>query len=181
VAPGAVNKLDVALVVDKSVKLTPAELASLQNAVKSAAGLNPGRGDTFAFSQVAFAKPAAAPTAAAGPIPAGIAGYLKGAAIGLGALAFIFFVTRFLRRREEDAFAQEPSWLRQLQATPTGGGTLPAPSSPAAPKLDEYDPQEAARKVFESDPRALALEDLIQREPEKVAHQLRTWITEDGA
>jgi flagellar M-ring protein FliF len=179
-APGTVNRLDVALVVDKGVKLSPAELTSLQNAVKSAAGLTPARGDTFAFSQVAFAKPAASGPAAAGPIPAGIAGYLKGAAIGLGALAFIFFVTRFLRRKEDDAFAQEPSWLRQLQA---GGPVLPGGegAAMAAPRLDEFDPQAAARKVFHNDPRALALDDLVQREPEKVAQQLRSWITEDGS
>jgi flagellar M-ring protein FliF len=178
-APGTVNRLDVALVVDKGVKLTPAELTSLQDAVKSAAGLTPARGDTFAFSQVAFARPTAAGPAAAGPLPAGMAGYAKGAAIGLGALVFIFFVTRFLRRKEEDAFAQEPSWLRQLQA---GGPALPAgEGAGAAARLDEFDPQAAARKVFENDPRALALDDLVQREPEKVAQQLRTWITEDGS
>ena len=42
VAPGAVNKLSVALLVDKSVP--PAEFASLQKAVQSAAGVNPTRG-----------------------------------------------------------------------------------------------------------------------------------------
>jgi flagellar M-ring protein FliF len=177
-APGTVNRLDVALVVDKGVKLQPAQLASLQNAVKSAAGFNGTRGDTFAFSQVPFAKQTA-PPAAGGPIPAGIAGYAKGVVIGIAALLFIFFVTRFLRRREEDAFAQEPSWLRQLQAGPTQGA-VGGDARPAAERLDGFDPQAAARAVFENDPRALALDDLVQREPEKVAQQLRTWITEEG-
>ncbi len=36
-----------------------------------------------------------------------------------------------------------------------------------------------ALNVFQGDPRALALEELVVREPERVASQLRAWITED--
>ena len=45
VAPGAVNKLQVALVVDKSVPA--ADFAAIQNAVKGAAGIDTERGDVF--------------------------------------------------------------------------------------------------------------------------------------
>src|SRR3954447_20597662 len=55
VAPGGVNRLDVALVVDRSVPR--AELAAIRAAVSGAAGILPSRGDTIAVSQVAFAKP----------------------------------------------------------------------------------------------------------------------------
>jgi len=173
IAPGAVQRLDVAVVVDKSV---PAgDLAQLRTALASAAGIRADRGDTLAVSQVAFAKPPASGKAAgAGPIPASMEGYLKGAAIGLGALLFLFFVTRHLRRREEDPFADEPSWLRAL---PTSGDPekleLPAPEEP------DFSLSSEALDVFKGDPRALALEELVIREPERVASQLRSWITED--
>jgi flagellar M-ring protein FliF len=177
VAPGAVNRLDVALVLDKSIRMTKAELASLTQTVSSAAGVQRSRGDTLAVSQVAFAKqvPAAAP--AAGPLPTGILAHARTAFLGLAALLFLFFVSRHLRRRQDGVFADEPSWLRQLGE--------PAPAQLAAgevggPDLDAFNAQEAARKVFASDPRALALEEIVEREPEKIAQHLRTWITEDN-
>src|SRR4051795_5108173 len=54
-APGAVNKLQVALLVDKSVP--PAVFNSLQKTVATAAGLDQvNRGDTITATQMAFAK-----------------------------------------------------------------------------------------------------------------------------
>ena len=48
VAPGAVNKMDVAVMLDKSVRLTPAQLTQLQGVGRSAAGLHiTRRGDTL--------------------------------------------------------------------------------------------------------------------------------------
>ena len=67
VAPGAVNNLQVALVVDKSVPA--ADFAAIQNAIKGAAGIDEERGDVFQASQLAFAKAPAAPKA--GPVPVG--------------------------------------------------------------------------------------------------------------
>jgi flagellar M-ring protein FliF len=102
-------------------------------------------------------------------------GYVKTGLMGLGALLFLFFVTRFLRKREAGAFAEEPSWLRELELAPRAA--LPAGG---APPQDRFDPEAAARQIFKSDPKALALDELVKSEPDKVAQQLRTWITEDG-
>lgn len=179
VAPGAINRLDVALVIDKGVKMTPAELASLTQTVASAAGVQKARGDTLAVSQLAFAKPpvVAAPVAA-GPLPAGLLGQAKTVLLGLAALLFLFFVSRHLRKRQTGAFIEEPSWLRQL-GEPAGPNLLNAGGlDDAQEALDSFNAQEAARKVFANDPRAIALEDIVAREPEKIAQHLRTWITE---
>lgn len=177
VAPGAVQRLDVAVVVDK--KVPAADVAALKTALASAAGIRADRGDTLAVSQIAFAalpEPTTGPPAGALPIPAGMEGIVKAVAIGLGALFFLFFVTRHLRRREADPFADEPSWLRAL---PVGDaqGQLPAPRTQMEP-IDLSPPDEALN-VFKNDPRAMALEELVAREPERVAGQLRSWITED--
>src|SRR5919197_44933 len=67
VAPGAINKLNVALLVDKSVP--PADFAAVQKAISSAAGINTARGDVLQAAQVPFAK-VAAPKA--GPVPASL-------------------------------------------------------------------------------------------------------------
>lgn len=178
VAPGSVQRLDVAVIVDKSVPA--ADVAQLRTALASAAGVRRDRGDTLAVSQVAFATEpdAAAADPSASPVPAGMMGYAKGAAIGLGALLFLFFVTRHLRRREEDPFADEPSWLRALPRPADDAHALPA-GPPVQMEEIDFSPPPEALSVFKSDPRAMALEELVAREPERVAQQLRTWITED--
>lgn len=183
IAPGDVERLDVAVVVDKSVPA--ADVAQLQTALTSAAGIREDRGDTLALSQIAFAEApeAEAPEAGPLPLPDGAGDYMKAGAIGLGALLFLFFVTRHLRRREEDPFAEEPSWLKALpkpQEEEVEEPTLQLPSPPdIRPEDLDFSPPDEAHSVFKTDPRAIALEELVVREPERVAQQLRTWITED--
>jgi flagellar M-ring protein FliF len=170
-ALGAVNRLDVGVVVDKNAKIAPADLAALKATISSAAGLQTARGDTISVSQVPFAKVAAAKAPSAGPIPPAFSGILKGAGIGLGALLFLFFVTRHLRKREREALADEPSWLRQLQP--------PAPLDVRA-AIDAAQPTVVMESVATADPRRQALENVISNEPERVAAHLRSWITEDS-
>jgi flagellar M-ring protein FliF len=159
VAPGAVNKLNVALVVDKSVPKT--EIPALQSAVSSAAGIDLARGDTIAVSQIAFAKPAkvAAPAGPAG----GMIGYAKYAAAGLALLFFLLFSVRQLRRREGEMLMREPQWLREIEA-PTTLAQLEG--GPATSSLPERAENIARQQV----------EELAEREPERVAQQIRTWM-----
>jgi flagellar M-ring protein FliF len=162
VAPGAVNRLDVALVVDKSVPA--ADVKALQTAVASAAGVNTQRGDTLAVSQMTFAKPPEATPAGRGPLPeGGIFGYAKYALLGLAALLFLFFITRHLRRRENEVIA-DPAWLRQLEA-PTPIAQLEAEGGP--PSL-----------IVQGNPRKQQIEEVVTKEPERVAVALRTWMNE---
>ena len=126
VAPGAVNKMNVAVVLDKSVP--PASVAAIRAAVASAAGITPGRGDKISVSQVAFAKP---PAPAKKPATATALGFAKYVAAGLALLAFLFFVTRHLRRREDQALLGEPVWLREIEA-PTSLAELERGMDPTA-------------------------------------------------
>ena len=161
VAPGEVERLDVALVVDKTVPA--ADVAALRTAVESAAGIQNRRGDTLAVSQIAFAKPEDPP--AAGLMPAqGILGYAKYALLGIGSLLFLFFVTRHLRRREDEVLAN-PTWLRQLDA-PTPIAALATDEPPAS-------------LVAPPSPRRRQIDEVVKKEPERVASALRTWMNED--
>jgi flagellar M-ring protein FliF len=160
VAPGTVQRLNVALVVDKTVPA--AEVNQLRAAVASAAGIDRQRGDTLAVSQVAFAaQPAAVPTGLVAS--GGILGYAKYALLGLASLLFLFFLTRHLRRRENEALA-DPTWLRQLDA-PT----------PIAQLADGPPPS----LVPASNPRRRQIEEVVAKEPERVAAAVRGWMTED--
>jgi flagellar M-ring protein FliF len=160
VAPGAVNKLNVALIVDKTVPA--AEIPALQKAVSSAAGIDLGRGDTIAVSQIAFAKAAKATAPSAGPA-GGMIGYAKYGAAGVGLLGFLIFSARQLRRREGEMLMREPNWLREIEA-PTSLASLERPRLASA--LPERAPDPAREQV----------EELAAREPERVAQQIRTWM-----
>src|SRR3954464_11846880 len=133
-APGALTRLDVALVVDPSVPA--ATRKQLQQAISSAAGVNRQRGDTIPTSVVPFAKQPAG--AVAGGPAANIMGYAKWAGLGLASLLFLFFMRRALRKREDADLLGEPVWLRQLEgARPVGalaaGGELAGQPTQALP------------------------------------------------
>jgi flagellar M-ring protein FliF len=163
IAPGAVKKLDVALLVDKSVPA--AQATALKSAVAAAAGIDPKRGDTMTQSTVAFAKPKAAPGPAGLPVPPGFVAPLKYAGIGLASVLFLFFVTRALRRREEEALPM-PTWLSEIEGprplAELERSTSAAPASVAAES-------NGGSKV----------DSLVREQPERVAQQLRAWISED--
>jgi flagellar M-ring protein FliF len=90
--------------------------------------------------------------------------------IGIAALIFLFFITRHLRKREQEALADEPSWLKELEAP----RALPALGVP------EGEPTVVMDSVATQDPRRQALEHVLTNEPERVAAHLRGWITEDS-
>src|SRR3954465_12999305 len=166
VAPGQINRLSVGLVVDKSVP--PAQVAQLKNAVSAAAGIDAKRGDVLNVSQVAFAKPAAtAPVA--GPLGGGMLAYAKDGAAGLGLLAFLFFVMRHLKRRVRESLG-EPTWLRQIEA-PTTLADLEAGRTTRIPAMAADMPGPSATR--------LSAESIADKDPERVAQQIRTWMEED--
>ncbi len=160
VAPGTINKLGVAVLVDKTV--APAEVAQLQSAIASAAGIDKTRGDTLTVTQVPFAKTTAAKPAGPAMNPMAYAKYVF---LGLGVMLFLFFMSRHLKKREEDTLMREPTWLRQIES-PTSLKELEA-----AAAIDIPSPEESAKKR--------GLEELAARSPDRVAQQVRMWMSED--
>jgi len=159
VAPGAINKLGVAVLVDKSVP--PATVAQLQSALGAAAGITPKRGDTITVSQVAFAKqpPATAPKAPLNPV-----GYAKYVLLAFGLMGFLFFMMRHLKKREDETLMRKPTWLTEIEA-PTTVAELEAGNEGGMPM-----PQESLQKK--------GLEELADRSPDRVAQQVRLWMNE---
>ena len=155
VAPGEVNRQNVAVVVDKSVP--PADVQTLQDALATAAGIDQARGDTITVSQVAFAKPKAPEKASPA---AGAMGMAKWIFLGLAMLLFLFFVTRHLRRNESEQL--EPVWLREIE-TPTTLADLEGERGPAFIEAP-------ANPVREQ------VEEIVEQHPERVAQQVRAWL-----
>ncbi len=165
IAPGNVNRQTVSLLVDKSVPAS--SLKAIQAAVANAVGLNATRGDTISIGQIKFASTGAqTPTAAT---PANMIGYVKDALVGLGAMIFLFFIGRKLKKREREAFGGQPTWLRELETRRPLAALDGIDESPTEVKQLRPAVHVAKRQV----------EDLIDRDPDRVAQQVRAWMSED--
>jgi len=164
IAPGAVQNQTVSVLVDKSVPASA--IPAIKSAVAGAVGLNAKRGDTLSVSQIAFAKPAAAPAPAS---TTKMIGYAKYALIGLGALLFLFFMRRNLRRREKETFSGQPTWLRELDA----------PRPLTALVSGDEPPTEVKRLRSPVNVPKRQVEELVERDPDRVAQQVRAWMSED--
>jgi flagellar M-ring protein FliF len=156
VAPGTVNRQNVALIVDKTVPA--AEVVQLEKAIEGAAGIDKKRGDTMTVSRIAFAKPPEA-TAPAGP---GMTEYIKYGVIGLAGVAFLVFAARHLRGTQDEVLA-EPIWLKELNA----------PTSLAELEVHRRDDD------WEEEPTlANNADEVAAMDSDKVAQQLRAWMKE---
>jgi len=166
VAPGSVNKLDVALLVDSSVPA--AQVASLKKSVASLVGLTPGRGDTMAVTRLAFAKTSSAPKAAGGPLAAlgNPLSLAKDVLLGVAALVFLFLMRRTLSRREKEASVPEPTWLRELESGFSLSELEGTQTMALPPAVDRHDP------VHEQ------IEEIANNSPEVIASQVSQWMKE---
>jgi len=164
IAPGAVQNQTVSVLVDKSVPASA--IPAIKSAVAGAVGLNAKRGDTLSVSQIAFAKPAAAPAPAS---TTKMIGYAKYALIGFGALLFLFFMRRSIKRREKETFSGQPTWLRELDA----------PRPLTALVSGDEPPTEVKRLRSPVNVPKRQVEELVERDPDRVAQQVRAWMSED--
>jgi flagellar M-ring protein FliF len=153
VSPGTINRQSVNITFDKSVPA--ATQASVKNAVAAAVGLNAKRGDTITTGSMTFAKIAApAPVSSTSKM----VNYAKYGLVGLGTIM------------------GEPTWLRELdvpRALPAleGGGALaPALDQPTQVIPTLQSPINVARRQ---------VEDLVDRDADRVAQQVRAWMSED--
>jgi len=179
IAPGTVESQHVSVLLDHSVPA--ASLPAIREAVTNAAGIQPKRGDTISIGQVAFAKSPASAAAAGG----GMLGYAKYALLGIGAMLFLFFTTRSLRKRESETIT-EPVWLRELEA-PMRLSELERESSmrPTPAMVGASSGNGAGKGAGNGritggggDDIRRQVEELADNEPELVAQQLRTWMQE---
>ncbi len=163
IAPGAVQQQSVSVLVDKSVPASA--IPSIKSAVSNAVGLQAKRGDKLSISQLAFAAIKTAPTTVAKANP--LTKYGKVGALALAALAFLVFVARLLRKRERESVG-EPTWLRELES-PRTLASLEASGKPTEVAALQPHVGVARRQI----------EDLVQRDPDRVAQHLRAWMAED--
>lgn len=166
VAPGAINRQQVAVLIDRSIPASM--LPQIRDAVLAAAGIDVDRGDVLTLGQVDFA-PLPRPEGA-DPVDQ-IWDYARYALLGMAALIFLALVTRQLRKRENEALGGEPTWLNEIE-TPRPLAEVEAMPQPVAPTqvLPLRSPENPAR---------MQVEELVERDPERVAQHVRAWMQED--
>lgn len=163
-APGAIQRLSVAVAVNSHVK--GLSLAKLRQVVAAAAGIVPARGDTLSVVAVPFPALATTPSGAGSSLFGSILGIAKVVLLVLGALGAILLMSRAAARTEV-----EPLFPAELEPALAGtGGQLGGPTEELpAVALPQSQP------VVGED-----VLDYIDRQPEDVAKLLRVWMTARG-
>jgi flagellar M-ring protein FliF len=173
VAPGTVESQHVSVLLDKSVPASA--LPAIREAITNAAGIQTKRGDTISIGQVAFAKTTTAAAVASSPLS-----MAKYALLGIGAMLFLFFTTRSLRKREREPI-DEPVWLRELEA-PMRLSELERETAPRVPAMAAAvaPTNGSGSGSAGAGPPSVReqVEQLVDANPDQVAAQLRNWMQE---
>jgi flagellar M-ring protein FliF len=156
-----------------SKKVPASDLPTIRSTVEAAVGYNKKRGDSFSIGSLPFAK-IAAPAAVSASATSGMMGKIKYVVLGLGAFLFLFFMRRTLRKRESEQFAGHPTWLRELEE-PRSLAEIEAQTQ----MVDLEGPSVVARLRPPVNVAKQQVEELVDRDPERVASQIRQWMTED--
>lgn len=168
VAPGSVNKLDVALLLDSSIPA--AQAAQIRQSVAALAGITPARGDTISVSSVAFAaQPKAVKASPLSGLMSNPLGLVKPVLIAFAAIVFLFTMRRSLKRRETEGVAPEPTWLREFQSA------LPIAELTVSKDRDDLNNEATANAERRKALRAEA-EEIALAAPEELAAQVGAWV-----
>jgi flagellar M-ring protein FliF len=183
VAPGAINRLTVAVVLDDTVAGNVNQ-AQVQDLVSNAIGLDVARGDDISVASLAFnddaAEQAAADMAAAREAEkqAQMWSLIKTGAIGLGIALLVLVVWLRSRRRgedEDDALEFDDdvmAELERLRVASTRDETMLLDRAPDNRAL-ELEAAERARVRGE-------ISTMVSERPDEVAQMLRGWLSESG-
>lgn len=169
IAPGKVNQQSISVLVNSTVPAT--DLPTIRAAVENAVGFNKKRGDTISVGTLPFVK---VPAAVASSSTSKTLGDVKYVLVGVGVLVFLLFMSRMLRKRETEDFAGKPTWLRELEM-PRSLSELEAQTR----MVDLDAPTMVARLRAPVNVSKQQVEELVDRDPERVAQQIRQWMTED--
>jgi flagellar M-ring protein FliF len=166
-APGAVEKLSVAIVTDDGTRtgVNVPRVADVENLVAAAVGLDAERGDTIAVTRVSY-PPAedAAPADEGGALLDLVVQVIAVLVLLLVSVALLLMTRR--RRKAGSELEWVPSSVevaREPEPEPSAAEAVEAPERPAAVPAGNM---------------AADLTSLVQRQPEEIATLLRSWLAD---
>jgi flagellar M-ring protein FliF len=178
-APGALEQLSVAVVVNSSVKgVTQQQVTQL---VSAAAGLQPSRGDSIQVAFVPFdqsaqeAASAQMKAAASATSKAAMMSEIRGVLVVLAVLGLLLFSIRRINKTTRVPLALPAAYQQPLELEAGEGfddDVTLALSSAQVPEL-RADPFPAPAPI----PAEVAqIGQMIEQEPERIAEMLRAWL-----
>jgi flagellar M-ring protein FliF len=180
-APGKINRLSVAVLLDSTV-VQPQAVADWTKQIQAAVGYNKARGDivqvtttTFSADSAKAAKAALKSGSAAAPNT--MMDLVRHVVTLLIIALVLFFAWRAIKRAEANRVPlRVPLDLRELEAADTRA--LEASTVSASPRLSAAERQALAPAA----PAELGMEgeltDLIEHQPDEVAQTLRSWLAD---
>lgn len=173
-APGGVTRQSIAVLVNAKSLPKGVSLATLQQGVAAAAGLNTARGDTLAMSAVPFstatqqAATKAAAVAAAAQSKAKLSSMIRTAVVALAILAVLFLLWRSAKKSRVPR--RTPVTLPQQLAQPVEPPSTALDATTQVPAVGL--PPHPAAELNE------AVSTFIDSQPDEVAALLRAWTKE---
>jgi flagellar M-ring protein FliF len=179
-APGAVNRLNVAVLVDSRAP-NLGRPGVLEQLVSTAAGLDPARGDVVTVTQMPFDESAAEAAQEAlaaqreAEDRAAMVSLARTAAVLVVVVGLVLLAVRSLRKDRRTALPVPVVEVGQPHALPAGPDELPALVGAGAPLAVEAgaDSEEARRLQVREEIGAL-----VERQPDEVAQLLRGWLAD---
>ena len=173
-APGGVTRQSIAVLVNAKSLPKGVSLATLQQGVAAAAGLNAARGDTLAMSAVPFstatqqAASQAAAAAAAAQSKAKLSSMIRTAVVALAILAVLFLLWRSAKKNRVPR--RTPVTLPQQLAQPVEPPSSALDATTQVPAVGL--PPHPAAELND------AVSSFIDSQPDEVAALLRAWTKE---
>jgi len=179
-APGKINRLSVAVLLDSSA-VKPSDVASWTKQIQTAVGYDAARGDSVQVTSVPFsaaAQKAAKQQLSAASGAGGQGGMLDLVrhVVTLAIIALVlFFAWRAIKKAESNRVPlRVPLDLRELEAAEPRA--LPSGSTVRLGELDARVLQPALDAGSDGE-----LTDLIEHQPDEVAQTLRSWLADRRA
>jgi len=172
-APGQVKRLSVAVLVDEKVE--PAKVPAIQQAVSTAAGIDPKRGDQITVQRLTF--DAGSEKAQADEMAKASKGEMIGSIARNGGAVVLLLVFLFALR----------TIVRQIRVQAPASAPAPAPTAPAqmaqaaqpAPQQAYPAPEAVPAERFSTAPAVEPLPaEVAQSKPEDLARLVRSWMSE---
>ena len=182
-APGKINRLSVAVLLDGGAKVNPTDL---QRVIAAASGIDTKRGDVIEVTRVAFDTSAA--NAAADELKDAKSAQQRSQIVALARtvglvlliLVILFLAWRSMRKAAKANVRTSAIDLAELERqravltrTDSEQGALPHPDPEAERRQLELAADERKRVAVQEE-----VGELIQRQPEEVARLLRSWLAD---
>jgi flagellar M-ring protein FliF len=178
-APGDVERLSVAVILNQE-RVDPEVVLQIEDLVRSAVGLEDGRGDQMTVAAVPFSEDGLLDVGEL-PGPSLLDRILPLATIAVMILipaALLFLLYRMLSKTDEEAVLT-PVVIGDI--APQRAGAATAPTGRVDFRMDEVPPMELDETVATPSARRQQILRLAQNDPAQMAALVRSWLAEENS